>query len=147
MKKTADFLPAKNGILEGATIFMFSESVELALEFFFLARSGNLEKEQRELIQIKNEYLRTRCERVEASRINIDSSGDTRIVFIGTNENYDNLFRVVLCKRPGKEWRVVGFHYPRDDQGHYYAVFEPHAYWFGWREKSDYLRSEMLPDY
>jgi hypothetical protein len=127
--------------------YNFTDSVAVAVDFFFRAKLGKLPEAEQHLVCIDPVSADIRCEYISPSLIRKETSGETRTVYFGTRENPDLMFRVVVCKRADQEWRAVGFHYPRDSKGHYYAVFEPHHYWFGWRDKSLYLSPLVNPDY
>ncbi|MCX6796261.1 MAG: hypothetical protein NTW06_02060 [Candidatus Falkowbacteria bacterium] len=127
-----------------------TDSIALAVEFYFRAIFGALDEKKRSLIHINPIWVNKKCEYIAPNPIHHEVSGDSRIIFIGTRENHDVAYRVVVCRRPGQKWRVVGFHYPRDGKGHYYAVFEAHHYWFQWWESPDssgYLSPQVNPDY
>lgn len=128
--------------------YNFTESIAVAIDFFFRARLGKLPKAQQRLIDIDPRWSSVLCERIVPDPINTGVSCRSRVIYIGQRDNYDQLFRVVVLQGQGSEkWRVVGFHYPRDDNGSYYAVFEPHHYWFNWWTLSGYLSPLVNPSY
>ncbi|MDO8573067.1 MAG: hypothetical protein Q7S11_04940 [bacterium] len=128
--------------------YNFTNSVAVAVDFFFRARLGKLPEAQQDLVRINPQWSSVLCERIVPDSISTETSCRSRIVYIGQRDNYDILFRVVVLQGQGSDkWRVVGFHYPRDEKGSYYAVFEPHHYWFNWRTKSNYLSPLVNPDY
>lgn len=130
--------------------YNFPESIAVALEFFFRAKLGCLAKKEGEKIMINPSYLDAKIDTVVPGSIDQEVSGQSRIVYFSSKKNiadYCDQFRVVVFRGPGESWRVVGFHYPRDKKGHYYAVFEPHHYWFADRSKSGYLSPDINPDY
>lgn len=132
----------------GGCGYNFTDSIAVALDFSFRARLGQLPGIQQRLISIDQSWASVLCEQILPGPIRIESSCRSRIIYFGQWCNNDTLFRVIVLRGQGRdEWRVVGFHYPRDEKGSYYSVFEPHEYWFGWRTKSGYLSMLVNLDY
>ena len=127
--------------------YNFPDSVALAVEFFFRAKLGKLDEKEQLLIHIDPERVGIRCEYTSPGNIEHDSSGESRLIYFGTRKNPNCLFRVVVIRRTGQSWRVAGFHYPHDSLNHFYAVFTPHHYWFGWRDESCFLSARVNPGY
>jgi len=133
--------------------YNFTDSVAIAVDFFFRARLGKLPEEQQRLVCIDPRWESTLCQAVVPAPIDESGHTSSRIIYIGSRDSYDKMFRVVVLRGQGKdEWRVVGFHYPRnekdkDGESHYYAVFEPHHYWFRWWTESGYWSPMVNPSY
>jgi hypothetical protein len=131
--------------------YNLTESVALAVDLYFRAKYGALDENEQSLICIDPEWLNKKCEIIAPDPINHDSSGDSRLIYIGPRADYDVAYRVVVCRRGATEkWQVAGFHYPRDEKGHFYAVFLAHHFWFQWWESpqsSRYLSPLVNPGY
>ncbi len=132
--------PEKKFDRSGKSSYEMTDSVAIAVDFFFSAFHGNLPEAQQDLIDIDPAYFKGwRCEQISSRDIQTNSNHERRrsVFFKSRKDTGIPPFEVELRKYLDQEWEVVGFGFPRQDTGPFYLVFGLN-HWFDIREKFDY---------